>query len=66
MSALLLFQLLAATLPFAGNGNVVYDTFQSGKEGYSCYRIPVLCRLPNGEQRQTPPIHFFFLLTREH
>ena len=25
------------------------DVFQSGSEGYACYRIPVLARLPNGD-----------------
>jgi hypothetical protein len=27
---------------------VVFDAFKSGKEGYACYRIPVMLRLPNG------------------
>eukprot|EP01052_Picozoa_sp_SAG31_P011498 SAG31_NODE_652_length_13181_cov_14.268155_7_plen_478_part_00 len=29
--------------------SLVHDIFQGGEEGYICYRIPVLFRLPNGD-----------------
>eukprot|EP00729_Bicosta_minor_P017666 gene17666-32989_t len=62
MSALLLFQLLAATLPFAGNGNVVYDTFQSGKEGYSCYRghTDIVFKISKDNGKSFGPLHVLY------
>ena len=37
----------AAPLPTPSEDSVV-DVFKSGEEGYACYRIPVLLRLPDG------------------
>jgi hypothetical protein len=32
----------------AGRSPFLFDAFKSGEEGYACYRIPVLLRLPDG------------------
>ena len=46
---------LLAASSLSAEGADVFDVFQSGSEGYNCYRIPVLSRLPNGDVRAHPP-----------
>jgi len=44
----LLLPALGTAIPPTGTDHLL-DIFQSGDDGYACYRIPVLFRLPNGD-----------------